>query len=68
MTCLKYKHHEANRSGFYGCNKILYRCPGCKARSGERIRKWLAKRIRSPPSQQHTFVASIYTHDPLTLP
>jgi transposase-like protein/IS1 family transposase len=32
MTCLKCKHSEAKRFGFYGRNKIQrYRCPACKS-------------------------------------
>ncbi|HKV06327.1 MAG TPA: IS1 family transposase [Candidatus Acidoferrales bacterium] len=36
MTCLKCKHHEGKRFGFYGPRKIQrFRCPGCKATFSE---------------------------------
>jgi hypothetical protein len=36
MTCLRCKHHEAKRFGFYGRNKNQRcRCPGCKATFSE---------------------------------
>jgi transposase-like protein/IS1 family transposase len=36
MTCLRCKHHEAKRFGFYGRKRIQrYRCPGCNATFSE---------------------------------
>jgi len=36
MTCLRCKHYEAKRFGFYGRKRIQrYRCPGCKATFSE---------------------------------
>ncbi len=36
MTCIRCKHQEAKRFGFYGKHKIQrYRCPGCKATFSE---------------------------------
>jgi transposase-like protein/IS1 family transposase len=44
MTCLKCKHHEAKRFGFYGRNKIQrYRCPGCKSTFSEPRQKPLGR-------------------------
>jgi len=36
MTCLRCKHHEAKRFGFYGRKRIQrYRCPGCNSTFSE---------------------------------
>ena len=36
MTCIRCKHSEAKRFGFYGRNRIQrYRCPGCKSTFSE---------------------------------
>src|SRR4029077_7863199 len=44
MPCLKCKHHEAKRFGFYGRNKIQrYRCPGCKSTFSEPRQKPLGR-------------------------
>ncbi len=42
MTCLKCKHHEAKRFGFYGRKRIQrYRCPGCNSTFSEPRRRAL---------------------------
>jgi transposase-like protein/IS1 family transposase len=44
MTCLKCKHHEAKRFGFYGRKRIQrYRCPGCNSTFSEPRQKPLGR-------------------------
>ena len=44
MTCIRCKHSEANRFGFYGRNKIQrYRCPSCKSTFSEPRQKPLGR-------------------------
>jgi transposase-like protein len=49
MTCLRCKHHEAKRFGFYGRKKIQrYRCPGCNATFSEPRQRPLGRHYTDP--------------------
>src|SRR5260370_28036669 len=49
MTCLKCKHHEAKRFGFYGRKRIQrYRCPGCNATFSEPRQRPLGRHYTDP--------------------
>jgi transposase-like protein/IS1 family transposase len=49
MTCLRCKHHEAKRFGFYGRKRIQrYRCPGCNATFSEPRKKSLGRHYTDP--------------------
>ena len=61
MTCLKCQHGIAKKFGTYGKQRVRrFRCNSCRAtrsclthsranHMGQRIRRWLASRIRPPP-------------------
>jgi transposase-like protein/IS1 family transposase len=49
MTCLRCKHAEAKRFGFYGRKKIQrYRCPSCNATFSEPRKKPLGRHYTDP--------------------
>jgi transposase-like protein/IS1 family transposase len=49
MTCLKCKHVEAKRFGFYGRKRIQrYRCPGCNATFSEPRKRHLGRHYTGP--------------------
>jgi transposase-like protein len=49
MTCLRRKHHEAKRFGFYGRKRIQrYRCPGCNATFSEPRKRPLGRLYTGP--------------------
>jgi hypothetical protein len=49
MTCLKCKHVEAKRFGFYGRKRIQrYRCPGCNATFSEPRKRPLGRHYTGP--------------------
>jgi transposase-like protein/IS1 family transposase len=49
MTCLRCKHHEAKRFGFYGRKRIQrYRCPGCNATFSEPRKRPLGRHYTDP--------------------
>ncbi len=49
MTCIRCKHHEAKRFGFYGRRRIQrYRCPGCNATFSEPQKRPLGRHYTDP--------------------
>jgi len=49
MTCLRCKHHEVKRFGFYGRKRIQrYRCPGCNSTFSEPRKRPLGRHYTDP--------------------